>query len=89
MRPLERAAREFLTSKIEAALQVRDKMKRYEAYSAATAEAKLKFVETETDKEMQKKREKELSTLIEDLKYKLSREMVLSKKTRIDGRRPH
>lgn len=82
------AVRSFLTPKITAALQIRDKGQRYDAYGDAKDEAKAKFVATITDEKLQAKRGKELSTIIEDLKYKLSREMVLSgDKLRIDGRK--
>ncbi len=82
----ESAAKQFLTPKIEAALQIRDKGDRYDAYSQALKEGEAKFVEIETDSDKAKKRGKELSSIVEELKYRLSREMVLSKKSRIDGR---
>ncbi|MGE4133403.1 MAG: polyribonucleotide nucleotidyltransferase [Bdellovibrionales bacterium] len=78
--------REFLTPKIRQGLQVRDKLKRYEAYDAAQAEAAAKFVETITDDKLKAQREAELGTIVEDLKYKISRELVLETKSRIDGR---
>lgn len=78
--------RAFIEPKIRQALQVRDKMKRYEGYAAVKSEAKAKFVATITDDKLQGKRGKELSTLIEDTKYKLSRELVLNDRVRIDGR---
>ncbi len=80
------SVREFLTPKIQAALRQREKNARYEAYAVAKDEAKAKFVATITDEKLQGKRGKELSTIIEDLKYQFSRELVLSEKVRIDGR---
>jgi polyribonucleotide nucleotidyltransferase len=82
----EGPVRTFLTPKIEAALKIREKNDRYEAYANAKDEAKAKFVATVVDEKLQGKRGKELSTIIEDLKYKLSRELVLGDKVRIDGR---
>jgi len=78
-------AREFLSPKIEAALKVREKLKRYEAFDTAKADAQNTLLagldESETDK-----RKGELGAIVEDLKYKISRELVLATKTRIDGR---
>lgn len=77
-------ARAFLSPKIEAALKVREKLKRYEAFDTAKADAKTLLAgldESETEK-----RKNELGAIVEDLKYKISRELVLATKTRIDGR---
>lgn len=82
----DKTARAFLTSKIDAALQIRDKMQRYEAYGAAKTEAKEHLLADISDEKLLEQRQKELGTIVEDLKYQLSRELVLSKKVRIDGR---
>jgi polyribonucleotide nucleotidyltransferase len=82
----DKPVRDFLTPKITAALKTRDKLKRYEAYDVAKDEAKAKFVKTITDEKLQAQRGKELSTIVEDLKYRISRELVLTDKVRIDGR---
>lgn len=82
----DRPVREFLTPKIKAALQTREKLKRYEAFDAAAAEAKEKFVATLTDDKLKDKRKKELGTIVEDLRYRISRDLVLTDKVRIDGR---
>jgi polyribonucleotide nucleotidyltransferase len=83
----ENEVRNFVTPMIKSALQIRDKLKRYDAYANAKKEAKAKFVATITDNDkLQAQRGKELGTIIEDLKYKLSRELVLGEKVRIDGR---
>ena len=76
----------FLEPKIRAALQIREKNGRYEAYDALKSEAKAKFVAPITEDKLQVKRGKELNTIIEDLKYKISRDLVLTNKVRIDGR---
>ncbi len=78
-------ARAFLSPKIEAALKVREKLKRYEAFDAAHAEAKTTLLAGLSEAEVEK-RKNELGSIVEDLKYKISRELVLSTKTRIDGR---
>jgi len=79
-------AEKFLTSRIEKAQQIREKMDRYEAYSTAKTEAKAELIAPITDEKLKAQREKELGNIIEDLQYRLSREMILSKKSRIDGR---
>lgn len=76
----------MLSPKIEKAQSIREKLERYNAYSSAEAEAKAALVSTITDDKLKSQREKELKTISEDLKYKLSREMILSKGVRIDGR---
>jgi polyribonucleotide nucleotidyltransferase len=78
--------RAFLKPLIQQALQVRDKLQRYEAYDAAKDQAKAKFLAGITDDKLLAQRGKDLGTIVEDLKYRLSREMVLSDKVRIDGR---
>lgn len=75
-----------LTPKIVGALKIREKAARYEAYDAAKKEAEEKFVSTIADKDLKAQRKKELGTIVEDLKYKKSREMILTDKVRIDGR---
>ncbi len=82
----ENPVREFLKPMIDSAMKNRDKMKRYEAYDAAKKQASEKFVATLSDAKLIEKRGKELGTIVENLKYELSREMVLSTKSRIDGR---
>lgn len=76
----------FLTPKIQAAQKIKDKGQRYDAYDAAKKEAQAQFVETITDKDLKAQRDKELGKIVEELKYTLSREMILSTGTRIDGR---
>ena len=82
----DQAARNLLTPKITAALKNRDKMKRYEAYAAAEKEARESLLADIKEKDLLDQRKKELNTIVEDLKYKISRELVLTDKVRIDGR---
>lgn len=83
----DEAVRSFMKPKIQEALRIRVKNDRYEAYAKAKDEAKAKFLAPITDDKLQGKRSRELGTIIEDLKYNLSREMVLSEGGRIDGRK--
>lgn len=83
----DQPVRTFLTPMITKALQTRDKLQRYEAYDKAKAEAAAKFVASIEDEKLQAQRENELGTIVEDLKYKLSRELVLTDGHRIDGRK--
>jgi polyribonucleotide nucleotidyltransferase len=78
--------RAFVTPLIKTAMAIQIKADRYDAYSKAKSEAKAKFVSTITDDKLQAKRGKELGTILEDVKYKLSRELVLDTGRRIDGR---
>ena len=61
-------------------------MERYAAVDAAKAEAKQQLVDTIQDDKLKATREKNLSTLVEDIKYKVARDMILDKGVRIDGR---
>jgi polyribonucleotide nucleotidyltransferase len=77
---------QFLKSKIEAALSIREKQDRYAAVDKVTEEAHVAFLSDLTDEKLKAQREGELSYLVEDVKYKVAREMILEKKVRIDGR---
>jgi polyribonucleotide nucleotidyltransferase len=61
-------------------------MERYTAYSKAEDEAEAALVTTITDEKLKSSRAKDLATIVEDLKYKLSRAMILDEHVRIDGR---
>ncbi len=79
-------AEAILSDKIAKAMSIREKMERYAAYAEAQKSASDSLVSPITDAALKAKREKELGTIVEDLKYKHSREMILSKGVRIDGR---
>lgn len=83
----ESAVRNFLTPKIKDALGKRVKSERYDAYAAAQKEADAQFVATITEDKLKAQRAKELNHIVEDLKYKLSRDLVLTGGQRIDGRK--
>ncbi len=78
-------AEAMLASKIDAALSIKEKQERYAAVAlaASTAEAELL---ASVPADQVDKRKKELSTIVEDLKYKSARSMILDKGVRIDGR---
>ncbi|MGZ3721287.1 MAG: polyribonucleotide nucleotidyltransferase [Bdellovibrionales bacterium] len=77
----------FLEPKIRAARAIREKNERYAGYSDAKIEAKAKFIAPITDDKLAGKRSKELSAIIDDIKYKISRDLVINDKVRIDGRK--
>ncbi|XGC82149.1 polyribonucleotide nucleotidyltransferase [Bdellovibrio bacteriovorus] len=76
----------MLQSKIAQALSIKIKQDRYAAVAAAAAEAETALLGSITDKDLAKQRKKELSAIVEDLKYQEARSMILDKKVRIDGR---
>lgn len=77
---------ELVSGKIAQALQVKEKQERYAGFDAAKEEAKTALLASITDKELLATRSKELGTIVEDIKYKAAREMILDKGSRIDGR---
>jgi len=79
-------AEAFLAPKIRAALNIREKAARYDAYSAAKDEAKAQLVETITDKDQKDVAAKELGGIVEMVKYTEARRQILKDKVRIDGR---
>lgn len=79
-------AEELLRPALEKALCIKDKGERYSSMEAAKNAAVEKLVTSLDDKELQKTRAKELSTIAEDLKYAIARSMILDRGQRIDGR---
>ncbi|WP_413287914.1 polyribonucleotide nucleotidyltransferase [Bdellovibrio sp. HCB337] len=79
-------AEEMLKEPIAKALTIKVKQDRYAAGDAAHAEAKEALLSGITDKELLNARAKELASIVEDLKYKAARSMILDKAVRIDGR---
>lgn len=76
----------MIKAKIEKAMNTREKMERYSAVDEAKKQAKSEFVDSIADDKLKAKREKELAAIVEDLKYKITRSMILDKGMRIDGR---
>lgn len=79
-------AETFLKPLIDGALSIKEKGDRYAAVAKAQAAGSEKLVKTIADKDAQKQAEKDLNTVIEDLKYKAARSMILDKGVRLDGR---
>ncbi|MFZ3229383.1 MAG: polyribonucleotide nucleotidyltransferase [Pseudobdellovibrio sp.] len=71
---------------IENALALKIKQDRYTAFDTLKATVKAKLTATITDEKLKSQRDKDVATIIEDVKYKVARQMVLDKAARIDGR---
>ena len=80
------AAENLLKPLIENAMSMKIKQDRYSAFDTAKTTVKEQLVKTITDDKLRAQREKELSTIVEDVKYKVARSMILDKGARIDGR---
>jgi polyribonucleotide nucleotidyltransferase len=80
------AAEDLLKPAIEKALLIKEKAERYATVDLAKKSVSEKLIANLPDKDTQKAYQKDLSTLVEDLKYKTAREMILDKGQRIDGR---
>jgi len=76
----------ILKGKIEKAMQIREKMERYATVDEAKKEAAATLLASLGDDKLKSQREKELGSIIEDLKYKIARSMILDTGSRIDGR---
>jgi polyribonucleotide nucleotidyltransferase len=76
----------FLTPEIQKAFQVKEKMERYAAVDEAYDKAHTAYVEAITEKDVKAERAKDLNTIVEDVKYKVSRALILDNKIRLDGR---
>lgn len=79
-------AESLLRPKIAAALSIKEKQDRYAAANEAAAEAEKALLADIADKELLKKKKKELNSIVEDLKYQEARSMILDRAVRIDGR---
>lgn len=79
-------AEAMLQPKIAEALRMKVKQERYAAADKAKADTELALLSTITEKDVLAARKKELSAIVEDLKYKEARSMILDTKVRIDGR---
>jgi polyribonucleotide nucleotidyltransferase len=82
----KKAAEEMLLPEIEKAMKIREKMDRYATYDSAKAAVVAKLIEPLGDKATMEARKKELNAVIDDVKYKVSRSMILDKGIRLDGR---
>jgi polyribonucleotide nucleotidyltransferase len=82
----KKKAEDFVRPLIEKALAMRVKQDRYGAFDSAKTAAKAALTAGITDDKLKSQREKELSRIIEDVKYQAARAMILDKGGRIDGR---
>ncbi len=82
----KKSAEDFVRPLIEKALSMRIKQDRYAGFDAAKTAAKANITSKITDDKLKAQREKELSRIIEDVKYQAARAMILDKGGRIDGR---
>ncbi len=78
-------AEAMLAPLIDKAMNIKIKQDRYGGFADAKKAGKETLLAGMDDK-LKSQREKELSTIIEDLKYKSARSMILDKAHRIDGR---
>ncbi len=76
----------LIKAKVVVAMNIREKMERYSAVDKAKKEADAAFVATIADDKVKALRSKDLSNIVEDLKYQIARSMILDKAIRIDGR---
>ncbi len=76
----------LIKGKVEAALNIREKMERYAAADKAKKEASEALVAVISDDKLKAQRAKDLNNIVEDIKYKAARSMILDKAVRIDGR---
>lgn len=79
-------AENLLKPLIEKAMAMKIKQDRYNAFDTAKNTAKDSLTKTITDDKLRSQREKELSAIVEEVKYKVARAMILDKGSRIDGR---
>ena len=73
----------FLQKDIEKALQVKNVQERYASLNDIKNKALEEFVKEDSEAGLDKK----ISTIYEDLKYKIMRQMIIEKSVRIDGRK--
>ena len=74
-------AQSFISEDLDRALLEKDKIKRYKSYDEIKAKAVEEFSTKEEDQS------KKIVEIMEDLKYKKAREMIIQKAQRIDGRK--
>ncbi len=77
----------FLKPRIREALLIKEKLARYQGFDEAKTQAKERFLtDGSMAPELLEQRKKELGNIVEDVKYTVSREMIIKEKHRIDGR---
>ena len=79
-------AENVITPLITKALSQKVKQDRYAGFDAAKEAAIVQLVKTISDEKLQAQRKKEVSAIVEDIKYKVARSQILDTASRIDGR---
>jgi len=79
-------AENHLMPLIQKAMSQKIKQDRYAGFDSAKKSAKETLLASITDDKLKAQREKELSTIVEDVKYRVARSMILDTGSRIDGR---
>ncbi len=82
----KKTAEELIKPLIEKAMSMKIKQERYAGFDTAKATAKEQLTASMTDDKLKSQREKELSKIVEEVKYNVARAMILDKGARIDGR---
>ncbi len=80
------SAEALVTPLIQKAMSMRVKQDRYAGFDEAKKAAKVALTTPMTDDKLKSQREKELSAIVEDVKYNVARSMILDTGARIDGR---
>ncbi len=80
----EKKVKEFVTPLIKEALACTDKMDRYAKYAEFKSQAKTELLKNITEDKASF--EKQLSSVFDDVKYTIARNMILEDGKRIDGR---
>ena len=80
------AAESLLKPLIVKAMAMKVKQDRYNGFAEAKTTAKATLLASITDDKLKSQREKELSNIVEDVKYHVARSLVLDTGLRIDGR---
>lgn len=79
-------AEQIMKPLVDHAMAQKVKQDRYEGFSKAFAEFDAQILSKMTDDKLKSQRSKEAKNILEDLKYKSARSMILDKGHRIDGR---
>ena len=79
-------AENLLTPLIDKAMNMKIKQDRYNGFAEAKKAVKEALLAGMTDDKLKAQRDKELGAIVEEVKYKSARSMILDKGHRIDGR---
>lgn len=79
-------AEKILSPAIHKALNIREKTERYMAVNESTRQAHESLLASISDSDLLDRRKKDLDKIVEDLKYRTARSMIIDRGQRIDGR---